>query len=162
MQKYHRKIIQTHFQELVEDLEPNPVMRYLYEKGIISEEDLKAIRSKDTREEMNEALLLQLRSKGPHASKRLFEGLQKYQPYLADFLLEEGKSPPRRISKSRKICNVYTYIFTLNRFHKCAYLTSPCSWTSLWSRVKKVILAGKLAKFPCYTCIRQETDDSLL
>lgn len=91
MQKYYRKIVQTHFVELVDDVEPNPVMRYLYGKGIISEEDMEHIRSKDTRKKMNEALLLQLKRRGPDAFKRFFEGLQKNQPSLADFLLEQGK-----------------------------------------------------------------------
>ena len=145
MQKQHSKIIQTHFQELVQDLKPNPVMRYLCEKGTISVEDMEGIRSKDTSEKINEALLLQLERKDSDAFKRFFEGLQKNQPSLAEDLLKKGKSPSRRISKIRNIYNVYTCISTLNRFPKCVCSTSPCSWTSLWSRGKKVILAGKLS-----------------
>ena len=145
MQKQHRKIIQTHVQVLVEKVEPKAMMDYLHEKGIISVEDREAIRSNDTREKKNVALLLQLEKKGSDAFKRFFEGLQKNQPSLAEDLLKKGKSPSRRISKIRNIYNVYTCIFTLNRFHKCVCSTSPCSWTSLWSRGKKVILAGKLS-----------------
>lgn len=108
MQEKYRKLIQTHFQELVEKIEANVMMRYLNEKGIISEEDMEAIRSKDTREKKNKALLLQLERKGPDAFERLFDGLQKNQASLADYLLEEGKSPSRRISKIR---NIYMYYY---------------------------------------------------
>lgn len=92
MQVYHEEILQTCFEKLVEDLEPNPVMRYLYQKGIITEEDMDAIRSNDTRYKMNDALILQLNRKGPNAFKRFVEGLQKNQPFLADILLDEGKT----------------------------------------------------------------------
>lgn len=81
MQVYHEEILQTCFEKLVEDLEPNPVMRYLYQKGIITEEDMDAIRSNDTRYKMNDALILQLNRKGPNAFKRFVEGLQKNQPF---------------------------------------------------------------------------------
>lgn len=90
MQTYQKEIIRKHFERLVEDVEPDPVMRYLYENGIIKEEDMEAIRSKDTRNKMNDALLLQLMRKGPDAFKRLVEALQKNQPFLADILLDEG------------------------------------------------------------------------
>ena len=90
MQTYQKEIIRKHFERLVEDVEPDPVMRYLYENGIIKEEDMEAIRSKDTRYKMNDALLLQLMRKGPDAFKRLVEALQKNQPFLADILLDEG------------------------------------------------------------------------
>lgn len=92
MQVYHEEILQTCFEKLVEDLEPNPVMRYLYQKGIITEENMDAIRSNDTRYKMNDALILQLKRKGPNAFKRFVEGLQKNQPFLADILLAEGKT----------------------------------------------------------------------
>lgn len=108
MQEKYRKIIQTHFQELVKKIEANVMMKYLYEKGIISEEDMEAIRSNDTPEKKNEALLLQLERKGPDAFERLFDGLRKNQASLADYLLEEGKSPSRRISKIR---NIYMYFY---------------------------------------------------
>ena len=92
MQVYHKEILQTCFEKLVEDLEPDPVMRYLYEKDIITEEDIDAIRSNDTRYQMNEALILQLKRRGPDAFKGLVEGMQKNQTYLADILLAEGKT----------------------------------------------------------------------
>lgn len=92
MQNNHRQILRKHFGRLVEDVEPNPVLRYLYEKGIIKEEDMEAIRSRGTRKQMNEALLLQLKRKGPDAFKRLVEALQKNQPSLA-ILLDEGNKP---------------------------------------------------------------------
>ena len=90
MRKYHKKILRKPFERLVEDIEPNPVMRYLYEKGIIKEEDMEVIQSKDTRNKMNVGLLLLLKRKGPDAFKRLVEALQKYQPSLAGILLDEG------------------------------------------------------------------------
>ena len=90
MQKYHKEILRKHFERLVDDIEPDPVMRYLYEKGIIKEEDMETIQSKDTRNKMNVALLLQLKRKGPDAFKRLVEALQKYQPSLAGILSDKG------------------------------------------------------------------------
>ena len=90
MQKYHREILRQHFGRLVEDVEPNPVLRYLYEKDIFKEEEMEAIQSKDTRNKMNEALLLQLKRKGPDAFERLFEALQQNQPVLAHILLDKG------------------------------------------------------------------------
>ena len=90
MQKYRKEILRKHFERLVEDIEPNPVMRYLYEKCIFKEEDMEAIQSKDTRNKMNVALLLQLKRKSPDAFKRLVEALQKYQPSLAGILSDKG------------------------------------------------------------------------
>lgn len=92
MQVYHGEILQTCFVKLVEELEPDAVMRYLYEKGIITEDDMEDIRSNGTRCKMNEALILLLKRKGPNAFKRLVEGMQKNQAYLADILLDEGKT----------------------------------------------------------------------
>lgn len=142
MQKYHKEILQMHFEKLVEDLEPNPVMRYLYGKSIISEEDMDAIRSNDTRYEKNEALLLQLKGKGPDAFKRLVEGLQKNQPSLADLLLKEGKS----VIKWR-ICQIrnFDFFFYLNIFHQCSCMTCSPRGLFLGCTCKKVILAGKLS-----------------
>ena len=92
MQKYHEKILQTHFEILVNDLEPMPVMRYLYQKDIISEDDMDAILSKYKKRQMNKALIFQLKRKGSDAFKRLVEGVQKSQSFLAEMLLREGKS----------------------------------------------------------------------
>ena len=92
MQMYHEEILQTCFNKLLKDLEPDPVMRYLYEKGIITKDDMAAIRSNATRYEKNEALILQLDRKGPDAFKRFVEGLQKNQSFLANILLDEGKT----------------------------------------------------------------------
>ena len=90
MQKNDRQILRKHFRRLVEDVQPNPVLRYLYEKDIIKEEDMEAIRSRDTRNQMNEALLIQLNRKGPDAFKRLVEALRENQPSLADILSDKG------------------------------------------------------------------------
>lgn len=90
MQRYQKEIIRKHFERLVEDMEPNPVVRYLFEKGIISKEDMEAIRSKDTSNKQNEDLLLMLMRKGPDAFKRLIEALQKNKSPLADILLDGG------------------------------------------------------------------------
>ena len=92
MQMYHEGILQTRFKKLVKDLEPDQVMRYLYAKGIITEDDMDAIRSNATRCEKNEALILQLNRKGPDIFKRLVEGLPENQPFFADILLDEGKT----------------------------------------------------------------------
>lgn len=90
MQRYQKEIIRKHFGRLVEDMEPNPVVRYLFEKGIVSKEDMEVIRSKDTSDEQNDALLLILMRKGPDAFKRLIEALQRNKSSLADILLDEG------------------------------------------------------------------------
>lgn len=90
MQNNHRQILRKHFRRLVEDVEPDPVLRYLYEKGIIKEEDMEAIRSRGTRNQMNEALLIQLNRKGSDAFKRLVEALRENQRSLADILSGKG------------------------------------------------------------------------
>ncbi|CAH3184904.1 unnamed protein product, partial [Porites lobata] len=91
MQRYQKEIIRKHFGRLVEDMEPNPVVRYLFEKGIVSKEDMEVIRSKDTSDEQNDALLLILMRKGPDAFKRLIEALQRNKSSLADILLDEER-----------------------------------------------------------------------
>ena len=90
MRKFHKDILQKHFQDLVEDVNPDPVMRHLFSKGIISKEDMEAIRSKGTSTEKNEDLLLRLMKKGHDAFKMFVEGLQKDQSPLAETLKDEG------------------------------------------------------------------------
>lgn len=109
MEDCHKKVIQTCFATLVEDLEPEPVMTYLYEKYIISDNDMDAIRSGNTRREKNRILLPKLKRKGPDAFRKFVEGLQKNQPFLAASLLQEGKSVVNgeSLSQIRNIFSVY-------------------------------------------------------
>lgn len=109
MEDCHKEVITTCFATLVEDLEPDVVMRYLYEKHIISDHDMDDLRSENTRREKNTTLLLKLKRKGPDAFKRLVEGLQKNQSFLAENLLLEGKSVVNgeSLSQSRDIFSVY-------------------------------------------------------
>lgn len=110
MEDCHKEVIQTCFATLIEDLEPDAVMRYLYEKYIISDDDMDAIRSENTRRQKNTTLLLALKRKGPDAFKRLVEGLQRNQSFLAKILLQEGKSVVNGESLSQ-IRNIFSAHF---------------------------------------------------
>lgn len=118
MQDCHKEVIQTCFETLIEDLEPDAVMRYLFEKYIISDDDMDAIRSENTRRQKNTTLLLALKRKGPDAFKRLVEGLQRNQSFLAKILLQEGKS--------RNIFSVY-----FEKIFKSVLACSTCLPTGL-------------------------------
>lgn len=91
MENVHKEIIQSNLQQLFNDLEPDPLKRFLYEKGIFTREHVNIITSKNTREEKIQELLSILERSGPHAFSVFIEGLQKNKHWLAEMLLEEGQ-----------------------------------------------------------------------
>ena len=91
MRECHEHILQKLLVELVKDLEPEPLLRYLYQKGIIDRDDMDEVRSKKIRKDVNEDLIFMLMRRGPEAFSNLVEGLQRKQPFLARSLLKEGK-----------------------------------------------------------------------
>ena len=91
MRECHEHILQKLIVELVKDLEPEPLLRYLYQKGIIDRDDMDEVRSKKIRKDVNEDLIFMLMRRGPEAFSNLVEGLQRKQPFLACSLLKEGK-----------------------------------------------------------------------
>ena len=91
MEKEHEEILQSHTVKLTDNLEPKPLVLYLYEKDIIDRRDREEILSKETRYDMSEALLFKLMRKGPEAFPELVKGLEENQPFLACILLEAVK-----------------------------------------------------------------------
>ena len=90
MKEYHKLILQRLNEELVEDLDPEKLLRYLFHKEVIDVDDMDEIRSWRVRKDVSEALIHKLMRKGPEAFPELVEGLQQKQPFLACLLLKEG------------------------------------------------------------------------
>lgn len=90
MKEYHKLILQRLNEELVKDLDPEKLLRYLFHKEVIDVDDMDEIRSWRVRKDVSEALIHKLMRKGPEAFPELVEGLQKKQPFLACLLLKEG------------------------------------------------------------------------
>lgn len=92
MQKGQKKIIQKNFEVLLEDLDPNPLINFLYQEDIITRDDIDEMDSIKPRKEKSKALLLTLQRRGPNAFLALVEGLIiKKKQLLATLLLKEGK-----------------------------------------------------------------------
>ena len=91
MRECHKYILQKLIVELVKDLEPEPLLLYLYQKEIINQDDMDEVRSKKIRKDVNEDLIFMLMRRGPEAFPNLVEGLQSKQPFQACSLLKEGK-----------------------------------------------------------------------
>lgn len=90
MKEYHKLILQRLNEELVKDLDPEKLLRYLFHKEVIDVDDMDEIRSWRVRKDVSEALIHKLMRKGPEAFPELVEGLQKKQTFLACLLLKEG------------------------------------------------------------------------
>ena len=90
MKECHKLILQRLTLELVKNLEPQPLLLYLYQKEIINQDDMDEVRSKNIRKDVCVALISKLMLKGPEAFPELVEGLQQNQPFLACSLLKEG------------------------------------------------------------------------
>ena len=90
MRECHKHILQRLIVELVKDLEPEPLLLYLYQKEVIDEDDKDEIRSWKVRKDASEALIFKLMKKGPQAYPKLVDGLENKQPFLACALLKEG------------------------------------------------------------------------
>ena len=91
MRECHKYILQKLIVEIVKDLEPEPLLLYLYQKEIINQDDMDEVRSKKIRKDVNEDLIFMLMRRGPEAFSNLVEGLQRKQPFLTRSLLKEGK-----------------------------------------------------------------------
>ena len=90
MKECHKSILQRLTLELVNNLEPEPLLLYLYQKKIIDKDDKEEIQSWNVRKYVSEALISKLMLKGPEAFPELVEGLQQKQPFLACSLWKEG------------------------------------------------------------------------
>ena len=91
MENVHKEIIQSHSQQLFDDLDPVQLTRFLFQKGIFNREHEDIITSKNTRKEKIQELLSILERSGPHAFSVFIEGLEKNKPWLAEMLLKEGQ-----------------------------------------------------------------------
>ena len=65
MRECHKYILQKLIVELVKDLEPEPLLLYLYQKEIINQDDMDEVRSKKIRKDVNEDLIFMLMRRGP-------------------------------------------------------------------------------------------------
>ena len=97
MRECHKHVLQKLIIKLVKDLEPEPLLLYLYQKEIIDQNDMDEVRSKKIRKDVNEDLIFTLMRRGPEAFPNLVEGLQRKQPFLACLLLKEGKLNIRQL-----------------------------------------------------------------
>lgn len=91
MEKVHKEIIHSRFQELLNDLEPDHLMPFLFQNGILNKEHMAIIASEKTRKKQSQELLSVLERSGPRAFSMLIEGLQEEKSWLAKMLLEEGQ-----------------------------------------------------------------------
>ena len=90
MRECHKDILQRLILVLLRDLEPKPLLDYLFSKKEIDEDDMDEIKSCKVRKNISEALIFKLMKKGPQAFSNLVDGLQNKQPSLACSLLQEG------------------------------------------------------------------------
>lgn len=90
MKECHKHILQRLIVHLVKNLEPEPLLLYLYHKKVIDEDDKDEIQSWKVRKYKSEALIFKLMKKGPQTFQKLVDGLQNEQPFLACALLKEG------------------------------------------------------------------------
>lgn len=91
MEENHKKYIQKHFGEPVENFEPDQLLSYLFQANIINVEDMEKVRSKNTCTEKSVELLLFLHRSVPDAYRTLVDGLSKNKRWLADKLSKEGQ-----------------------------------------------------------------------
>lgn len=92
MENRQREIIQQNLRKLSVDLDPKPLMSFLFKEFIITEDDIESLNLITTRKEKSEQLLLTLLRKGPTAFPTLVEGLKESgKHWLANLLLKEGK-----------------------------------------------------------------------
>ena len=71
MRECHKHILQRRIVELVNDLEPEPLLLYFYSKNVIDEDDMNEIQSYKLRRTMSKELILKLMKKGPQAFQTL-------------------------------------------------------------------------------------------
>ena len=91
MKEGQREIIRNNYQALLKDIDPKPLMQFLFQENIITRNEMEQIKSIKTREDKCEELLSILDRGGPSAFLALVEGLMKKKTWLASLLLKEGK-----------------------------------------------------------------------
>lgn len=107
MEEDHKAVIQNNFGKLLEDLDPKAIMRYLFEKKVITSENVDTIKSKKSRLSKGDELLHILMRSGPDAFPKFIAGLRETKkPWLALLLLEEGECIIRMIS-CRAVCGYH-------------------------------------------------------
>lgn len=101
MEEDHKAVIQNNYGQLLDDLEPKAIMSYLFQKNVITSENMETINSRKSRSSKGNELLQILMRSGPDAFPNFIAGLQKTKkPWLALLLLEEGECIIRMISCS--------------------------------------------------------------
>ena len=94
MDKRHKRVLQQNTVRLTDDLEPINLLGYLYQEGVILEDDMDRIRSKLTRKLQAEELLRIIPKRGAKAFDRFCDVLYKIdgQRHLAKMLKEDIES----------------------------------------------------------------------
>ena len=91
MKEGQREIIRNNYETLLKDLDPKPLMQFLFQENIITRNEMEQIKSIKTREDKCEELLSILDRGGPSAFLALVQGLmEKKKTWLARLLLKEG------------------------------------------------------------------------
>ena len=107
MEEDHKAVIQNNFGKLLEDFDPKAIMRYLFEKKVITSENVDTIKSQKSRLSKGDELLHILMRSGPDAFPQFIAGLRETdKPWLALMLLEEGEYIIRMIS-CRAVCGYH-------------------------------------------------------
>eukprot|EP00794_Sanderia_malayensis_P008766 gene8766-9703_t len=91
MLQVHRKKLLEKRVELVKDLEPKDITSYLYQKDVLSEDDVELIKSERTRKLRAELFLDTIPRRGPNAYEAFIESLKQNSgtKHLADFLYDD-------------------------------------------------------------------------
>lgn len=87
MNKEHRTLLRKNRVALVDDLEPRPVVNYLYQAGILTDNDVEVVNSLGTRQDKVEKILDIVPRRGPSAFDAFYKSLLLDQSHLA-FLLK--------------------------------------------------------------------------
>ena len=108
MEKAHRKQLLVKRLEFVKDLEPNDISGYLFQDGIITENDKEMIEAQQTRRERVEYLMDLLPRKGPKAFMKFCDVLTKSVMYEYLATLLKGQTATK--SKFTLYTNCVTHI----------------------------------------------------
>ena len=77
MKEGQREIIRNNYETLLKDLDPKPLMQFLFQENIITRNEMEQIKSIKTREDKCEELLSILDRGGPSAFLALVQGLME-------------------------------------------------------------------------------------
>ena len=90
MDQLHKLCLQRHHTYLLENLDPDLVLSYLYQERILTSDNMSIVKAEKTRENKAYKLLEKLPCGGPDAFNAFIESLKKAnQHFIADTLLEE-------------------------------------------------------------------------